>query len=213
MVALRDMLGASVPHSVRKVARRLSLNKYTVWRWRMLVFSIIGNSPKTGFSGIIETDETDQREARKGSREWVRHLADPRRVAKPQRPRWEDYTTQGLKMMRGLSKWQLPILSVADRGGARLFQRLPDRKSATLERAEEPLVRPTPCCARTAATAIRHWQQGWHSGCRGLLSHPERELAARPLRRVHQALPRSGHEEPQRLHSVAQGAAGGGAAR
>lgn len=140
MAALGDMLGASAPHSVRKLARQLGLNKYTIWRWRMLVFSIIGNSSATSFSGIIEADETYQRESRKGSREWVRHLADPQNVAKPPRPRWEDYTTQGLKMMRGLSKWQLPILTVADRGGARLFQRLPDRKSATLERAMDPLV-------------------------------------------------------------------------
>ena len=43
-------------------------------------------------------------------------------------------------MMRGLSKWQLPILTVADRGGVRLFERLPNRKSATLERAMKPLV-------------------------------------------------------------------------
>lgn len=43
-------------------------------------------------------------------------------------------------MMRGLSKWQLPILTVADRGGARLFQRLPNRTGVTLERAMKPLV-------------------------------------------------------------------------
>ncbi len=104
MVALRDMLGTSAPQSVRKLARHLGLNKYTVWRWRMLVFSIIENGGTTSFSGIIEADETYQRESRKGSREWVRHFASPRKVVKPPRPRWEDYTTQGLKMMRGLSK-------------------------------------------------------------------------------------------------------------
>jgi hypothetical protein len=43
-------------------------------------------------------------------------------------------------MMRGLSRWQLPILTVADRGGARLFRRLPNRKSATVERAMTHLV-------------------------------------------------------------------------
>ncbi|MFA8385653.1 MAG: IS1595 family transposase [Pelagibaca sp.] len=43
-------------------------------------------------------------------------------------------------MKRGLSKWQLPILTVADRGGSRLFRRLPNRKSATVERAMDPLV-------------------------------------------------------------------------
>ncbi|MBP0483637.1 IS1595 family transposase [Sagittula salina] len=140
LVALRDMLGVAAPQSVRKLARQLGLNKYTVWRWRMLVFSIIGSSSIVSFSGIVEADETFQRESRKGSREWVRHFADPKKVAPPPRPRWEDFTTQGLKMMRGLSKWQLPILTVADRGGARLFRRLPNRKSVTLERAMKPLV-------------------------------------------------------------------------
>jgi hypothetical protein len=93
-----------------------------------------------GFSGIIEADGTYQRESRKGSREWVRHFADPQNVAQPPRPRWEDFTTKGLKMMRGLSRWQLPILTVADRSGARLFRRLPNRKGATVERAMNPLV-------------------------------------------------------------------------
>ena len=140
LVALRDMLGDAAPQSVRKLGRQLGLNKYTVWRWRMLVFSVIGSSSTVSFSGIVEADETFQRESRKGSREWVRHFADPKKVAPPPRPRWEDFTTKGLKMMRGLSKWQLPILTVADRGGARLFRRLPNRKSVTLERAMKPLV-------------------------------------------------------------------------
>jgi transposase-like protein len=141
MEALRDMLGTSAPQSVRKLAKQLDLNKYTIWRWRMLVFSIIGNSSvAASFSGIIEADETYQRESRKGSREWVRHFADPKNIPKPPRPRWEDFTTQGSKMMRGLSRWQLPILTVADRGGSRLFQRLPNRKSVTVERAMTHLV-------------------------------------------------------------------------
>jgi len=131
MVALGDMRGASAPQSVRKLARQLNLNKYTICRWRMIVFSIIGNSSvATSFSGIIEADETCQRESRKGSREWVRHFADQQNVPQPPRPRWEDFTTQGLKMMRGLSRWQLPILTVADRGGSCLFRRLPNRRGA-----------------------------------------------------------------------------------
>ena len=43
-------------------------------------------------------------------------------------------------MMRGLSRWQLLRLTVADCGGARLFRRLPNRKGATVERAMNPLV-------------------------------------------------------------------------
>ncbi|MEP3435292.1 MAG: IS1595 family transposase [Hoeflea sp.] len=140
MVVLQDMLGNSVPLSVRKLARRLGINKYTVWRWRMLVFSIIRSSSPMSFAGIIEADETYQRESRKGSREWVRHIADPKKTPPPPRPRWEDFTTKGLKMMRGLSRWQLPILTVADRGGSHLFQRLPDRRAATIQLAMAPLM-------------------------------------------------------------------------
>ncbi|MEQ9240640.1 IS1595 family transposase [Roseovarius indicus] len=140
MVALKDMLGTSAPQSVRKLAENLELNKHTVWRWRILVFSITGGSGSTSFSGIVEADETYQRESRKGPREWVRHFANPQSFPPPPRPRWEDFTTQGLKMMRGLSKWQLPILTVADRRVARLVRRLPNRKSVTLERAMTPLM-------------------------------------------------------------------------
>ncbi|MCE5974982.1 hypothetical protein LZA78_15995 [Sinirhodobacter sp. WL0062] len=119
LAAVQDMLGTAQPQSVRKLARQLGLNKYTVWRWRLLVFSIIGSGQAASFSGIIEADETYQRESRKGSREWVRHFADPGNVPQPPRPRWADFTAQGLKMKRGLSRWQLPILAVADRGGSR----------------------------------------------------------------------------------------------
>jgi transposase-like protein len=140
MVALRDMLGTSTPQSVRELARHLGLDKFTVWRWRMLIFSIIRYASTATFSGIVEADETYQWESRKGLREWVRHFAERANVAKPPRPRWEDYTAQGVKMMRGLSKWQLPILTVADRSGARQFQRLPNRQDKTLEQAILPLV-------------------------------------------------------------------------
>lgn len=85
---------------MRKLARQLKLAKYTIWRWRMLVFSIILDGAAAAFSGIIKADETYQRESRKGSREWVRHFADPQNVPQPPRPRWEDFMTQGLKIMR-----------------------------------------------------------------------------------------------------------------
>lgn len=140
MAALRDMLGDAAPQSVRKLAGRLGLNKYTVWRWRMLMFSILGSSSSTSFTGIVEADETYQQESRKGSREWVRYFADPKTVVKPPRHRWEDYTTKGLKKMRGLSRWQLPILTVADRSGARYFQRLSNHGGKALVRAMLPLV-------------------------------------------------------------------------
>ncbi|MCF8482006.1 MAG: IS1595 family transposase [Rhodospirillum sp.] len=170
------MLGASTPQLVRKLARHLKLNKYTVWRWRMLVFSIIGNSGvAANFSGIIEVDETYQRESRKGSREWVRLFADPKNTPKPPRPRWKDFTTQGLKMMRGLSRSRLPILTVVDRGGSRLFRRLPNRKSVTVERVLKPLVpRDAVLCSDgdngykdlAAARCLKHFVVGSKPGTR-----------------------------------------------
>ncbi len=87
MVAMRDILGTSAPQSVRRLARRLGVNKYTVWCWRMLVFSIIESGSAMSFSGVVEADETYQRESRKGSRESIRHSADPETVAPPPRPR------------------------------------------------------------------------------------------------------------------------------
>ena len=53
------MVGSSVPQSVRKLAKQLDLNGYTIWRWRILVFSIIGNrSVAASFTEISEADET-----------------------------------------------------------------------------------------------------------------------------------------------------------
>jgi len=70
-------------------------------------------------------DETYQKESRKGSREWVRHKQDPINHTKPPRLRWYEYTKLGVNMQRGLSQWQLPILTVVDRGGAKMAQRNP----------------------------------------------------------------------------------------
>ena len=87
MEAVKDMLDSPAPQSVRKLAKQLDLNKYTVWLWQMLVFTIIGKSSvPASFSGIIEADQTYQRESRKGSREWVRHFADPKKYPEATAP-------------------------------------------------------------------------------------------------------------------------------
>ena len=51
MITLRDMMGTSTPQSVRRLALHIGLNKHTVWRWRMLTFSIIGKAPLFGHRG------------------------------------------------------------------------------------------------------------------------------------------------------------------
>ncbi len=64
MAVLHDMLDAPRPQSVRKLATQLGVDKYTIWRWRILALSIVGNCSVAKFSGIVEADETYQRESR-----------------------------------------------------------------------------------------------------------------------------------------------------
>lgn len=140
LCVLKDMLETATPLSVRKLANQLGINKHTIWRWRMLILRLLPMSADPHLAGILEADETYQRESRKGSREWVHHFADPATFPAPPRPRWKDYSTMGLVKKRGLSRWQLPILTVADRSGARFLQRIPDRKPSTIEGCLLPLV-------------------------------------------------------------------------
>ena len=67
---MRNMLDPTeTPLSCRKMACRLGLSKDTVWRWRMIVLEHLVTVPTEVMTGIVETDETYQRESRKGSRE------------------------------------------------------------------------------------------------------------------------------------------------
>lgn len=140
LTVMRDMLESWRPRSIRRLARHLGLNKHTVWRWRMLILSALPGDPTGIFAGIVEADETFQKESRKGSREWVRYFRDPENWPEPPRLRWSDYRAMGIKLERGLSKWQLPILTVADRSGSRCFQRLPNRRTTTIVKALAPLI-------------------------------------------------------------------------
>ncbi|MBS0573373.1 MAG: IS1595 family transposase [Proteobacteria bacterium] len=132
LAAARDMLGDRKPLSVRKLAGRLGLDKHTVWRWRMLIQRALSGASDAAFVGVVEADEAFQRESRKGSREWVRHFRDPRAWPAPPRRRWHEYRHRGVLTMRGLSRWQLPILTLTDRSGARRLERIPDRRDSTI---------------------------------------------------------------------------------
>lgn len=134
----RDMLGSSIPSSVRTVADSLSLNKHTVWRWRMIILAILSGVSDTSFGGIVEADETFQRESRKGSREWVRHIRNPTDFPKPPRLRWCEYGRKGVPMLPGLSRWQRVVLTVADRGGRRRFEHIAGRSKGTIHMALAP---------------------------------------------------------------------------
>jgi transposase-like protein len=128
---LEDMLGP-VPRSCRKLGQQLGVAKMTIWRWRMAILKALDGIGADRLGGIVEADETFQRESRKGSREWVRHERDPDRFPAPPRPRWRDFRRLGLLRPVGLSKWQIPILTIADRAGGQRAERLPDRRAESL---------------------------------------------------------------------------------
>ena len=131
---LTDMF-APVPSSCRRLAVRLGVDKMTVWRWRASILKALDGAGGIGahrLGGIVEADETYMRESRKGSREWVNHARDPQHFPAPPRPRWRDFRRLGLLRPAGLSKWQIPILTLADRAGARRAERLPDRRAESL---------------------------------------------------------------------------------
>ena len=69
---------------------------------------------------------------REGSREWVRHQRDPVNHPKPDRMRWVDYKRTGTKLPAGISKYQIPVLTMADRAGARRADVLPDHSAPPL---------------------------------------------------------------------------------
>lgn len=128
---LDDMLSGQ-PSSCRALAERLGIDKTTVWRWRIRILQALSASSAGHLEGIVEVDEKFFREARKASREWVRHQRDPDRCPAPPRPRWRDFGRLGRLFPAGLSKWQVPVLTMADRGGAKHAEMLPDRRAETL---------------------------------------------------------------------------------
>lgn len=139
-LALADMLGPT-PSSCRRLAIRLGVDKMTIWRWRMAILEALDGVGAERLGGIVEADEAFQRESRKGSREWVRYERDPERFPAPPRPRWRDFRRLGLPLTAGLSKWQVPILTLTDRAGAYRADRLPDRHAESLVAVLEDRVR------------------------------------------------------------------------
>jgi transposase-like protein len=128
---VEDMLGPH-PRSCRALASRLGLDKTTVWRWRMRILAALSGVGASAITGIVEADEKFFRESRKGSREWVKHERIPAFHPKPDRPRWRDFRRLGLRLPAGLSKWQIPVLTVTDRAGARRADVLSDRRAESL---------------------------------------------------------------------------------
>lgn len=120
------------PRSCRRLGEALGLDKMTVWRWRQKIVRALSNCGASDFGGVVEVDEKFFRESRKGSREWVRHERDPVNHPKPDRMRWVDYKLTGTKLPAGISKYQIPVITMADRAGARRADVLPDHSAPPL---------------------------------------------------------------------------------
>lgn len=139
---VRNMLDPNdEPLSCRKLGRRLGISRDTVWRWRMIVFEELKQALPLAMSGIIETDETYQRESRKGSREWVRHQRDPSSYPAPPRRRWYEYPKR--RPPKSMVKaWSEAILGVVDRSGHASFEHIRNTTQPTIDAALVPQVTP-----------------------------------------------------------------------
>lgn len=120
------------PRSCRRLGQALGFDKMTIWRWRQKIIRALGCSGAPDLGGVVEADEKFFRESRKGSREWVRHRRDPIHHPKPDRMRWVDYKRTRTNMPAGISKYQIPVLTMADRAGARRADVLPDHSAPPL---------------------------------------------------------------------------------
>jgi len=132
------------PLSGRKLGRRLGVSRDTIRRWRMIVFEELKAVLPSAMSGIVETDETYQRESRKGSREWVRYQRDtsqPKTTPKPPRKRWYEYPKR--RPPQAIARaWSEPILGVMDRTGRATFQYMQNTLPPTVEATLVPQVAP-----------------------------------------------------------------------
>jgi hypothetical protein len=120
------------PRSCRRLGLSLGFDRMTIWRWRQKIICALHGSGASELSGVVEADEKFFRDSRKGSREWVRHARDPDYHPKPDRMRWVDDKRTRTPMPAGVSKYQVPVLTMADRAGARRADVLPDHSAPPL---------------------------------------------------------------------------------
>jgi transposase-like protein len=123
--AFAEDMTSSHPLACREAAKKYGVDKMTAWRWRMKICGAMAGIGSESFAGVVEADETFCRESRKGSREWAKHLKAPQLFAAPPRLQWKKYKEEEIPMKRGLSRWQIPVLTLIDRHGSRRADVLP----------------------------------------------------------------------------------------
>jgi len=100
----------------------------------MRVLASLPSVPRAVLGGLVEADETFQRESRKGSREWVRRHRAPQVRPRPPRLRWKNYGRKGPPLAVA-KKFQAALLGVADREGRAALVRMPDTKQPSIATA------------------------------------------------------------------------------
>lgn len=111
--------------SVRKAAKACGVHYTTTFRWRHRFLAAPADVKPDALQGIVEADETFFLESFKGRRQGL-----PR----PARKRG------GKAVMRGLSREQIPVIVVRDRGGATTDAVLPGLSAKHIGRVLMPVV-------------------------------------------------------------------------
>ncbi|TVQ57127.1 MAG: IS1595 family transposase [Rhodobacteraceae bacterium] len=141
--------------SCRDAAKAFGIARTTAWRWRMKICDAIEGCGPERLGGVVEADETFQRESRKASREWVRHRRVPATHPQPPRPRWKDHNRADLPMKRGLSRWQIPIMTIMDRSGGRRADMLRGLSYASIGPVLEKHIEPDAALCSDKAQAYK----------------------------------------------------------
>lgn len=160
LLAVAKDMTSGRPSSCRAMADALGVHRMTVWRWRMRLMDAIGDAGQRDLAGIVEADETFFRESRKGSREWVRHIRDPRRYPQPPRMRWRDYERLKLPLPRGLGRWQIPVVVIRDRTGATAANRTAGTSLADIAPVLDRSMAPDAMLCTDAAGVYRQYAAG-----------------------------------------------------
>lgn len=122
--------------SVRKAAEACGVDFKTAFQWRHRWLDLPCDQKGTGFTGIVEADETFFLESQKGSRIWEK----AKRVECPDEPSRPPRKRGGKASKRGLSSEQIPVLIVRDRHGTTTDAVLPALNKESIKAVLGPIM-------------------------------------------------------------------------